>query len=170
VDRHQQSRGCGHGHRRDRRDLCWREAEGKSLEDIATPLSAEAADGAEAEDPGERHGRGRIQGRVEQRTLRERSGARRYRLGPGAGIYVPAMLGSTISAPAPDAERRLDQEIERIGRTVDEHGVTDRDELARLVGARYWGPGRFSEALREAAAEGRVRRLSRTAYGLRAPS
>jgi hypothetical protein len=62
------------------------EAEGKSLEDIATPLSAEEADGAEAEDPAERDVNGRIQGRVEQRTLRERSGARRYRPGPGAGI------------------------------------------------------------------------------------
>jgi MFS family permease len=143
------------------------EAEGKSLEDIATPLSAEEGDGAEAEDPAERNVRGRIQGRVEQRTLRERSGARRYRPGPGAGIYVPAMLGSTISAPAADAERRLDQEIDRIGRAVDEHGATGRDELAHLVGARYWGPGRFSNALREAAAEGRVRRLSRTTYGPR---
>jgi hypothetical protein len=46
------------------------------------------------------------------------------------------------------------QVVDRIGRAVDEHGVTDRDELARLVGARYWGPGRFSTALREAAAEG----------------
>jgi MFS family permease len=144
------------------------EAEGKSLEDIATPLSAEEADGAEAEDPAERaerDERGRIQGRVAQRTLRERSGARRYRPGPGAGIYVPAVLGSTLSAPAADAERRLDQEIDRIGRAVDEHGPTDRDELARLVGARYWGPGRFSNALHEAAAEGRVRRISRTTYG-----
>jgi hypothetical protein len=59
------------------------------------------------------------------------------------------------------------QVVDRIGRAVDEHGVTDRDELARLVGARYWGPGRFSNALREAAAEGRVRRLSRTTYGPR---
>jgi MFS family permease len=143
------------------------EAEGKSLEDIATPLSAEEADGAEAEDPGQRDVGGRIQGRVDQRTLRERSGARRYRPGPGAGIYVPAMLGSTISAPAADAERRLDQEIELIGRAIDERGITDRDELAGLVGARYWGPGRYSNALREAAAEGRVRRLSRTTYGPR---
>jgi MFS family permease len=141
------------------------EAEGKSLEEIATPLSAEEHDRPEREDSGENDVRGRIQRRVEQRTLRERSGPRRYRMGPGAGMYVPAMLGSAISAPTADAERRLDQEIERIGSAVDEHGVTGRDELARLVGARYWGPGRFNNALREAAAEGRVRRLSRTTYG-----
>jgi hypothetical protein len=38
-------------------------------------------------------------------------------------------------------------------------------ELAARVGARRWGPGRFREALREATAEGRVRRTSRTTVG-----
>ncbi len=33
-----------------------------------------------------------------------------------------------------------------------------------MVGARYWGPGRFRAALSEAAYEGRVRRLSRDRY------
>ena len=32
------------------------------------------------------------------------------------------------------------------------------------MGARYWGPGVFSEALRKAVAEGRVRRLTRTTF------
>ncbi|MDX6644584.1 MAG: hypothetical protein QOK40_311, partial [Miltoncostaeaceae bacterium] len=39
-----------------------------------------------------------------------------------------------------------------------------RRELARLVGARYWGPGRFTAALREAVDEGRARRLSRATF------
>jgi MFS family permease len=143
-------------------------AEGKSLEDIATPLSAEqAGDGGGDGDTGEHDLQGRIRSRVEQRTLRDRTGARRYRPGPGAGVYVPAMLGSTLSAPSTQGEAALDTEIERIGRAIDEHGATSRDELARLVGARHWGPGRFSNALHEAAAEGRVRRLSRTTYGPR---
>ena len=30
-----------------------------------------------------------------------------------------------------------------------------------MVGARYWGPGRFPAAVREAVAEGRARRVSR---------
>ncbi len=77
------------------------------------------------------------------------------------------MLGSAVSAPSAVAERVLDSEIDRIGRAVDEHGATSRDELARLVGARRWGPGRFGNALREAVAEGRIRRLSRTTYGPR---
>ncbi|MGH7722159.1 MAG: MFS transporter [Candidatus Dormibacteria bacterium] len=144
-------------------------AERTPLEEVATPLSAEGAEDEGEEDPAEREASERIRARREQRMLRERSGARRYRPGPGVGVYVPAMLGSALSAPPPHPERILDREIERLGRAVDEHGITSRDELARLVGARSWGPGRFTTALREAVAEGRVRRLSRTTYGPRQP-
>lgn len=42
--------------------------------------------------------------------------------------------------------------------------MTDRDELAALVGARYWGPGRFRAALRETVNEGRAKRASRDTY------
>jgi uncharacterized protein YcaQ len=63
------------------------------------------------------------------------------------------------------ADEDLDHEIEMIVRALEEHGPTERDELERLVGARYWGPGRFREALREAVEEGRVVRLSRNTYG-----
>ena len=45
-----------------------------------------------------------------------------------------------------------------------EHGVTERRELARLVGARFWGPGRFPAALREAVLSGRVQRVDRTHF------
>jgi len=40
------------------------------------------------------------------------------------------------------------------------------DELipARRVGGRYWGPGRFRGALREAVLDGRVKRLQRDQY------
>ena len=47
-----------------------------------------------------------------------------------------------------------------ICQALDEHGPTDRRELARLVGARYWGPGRFRAAVREAVGEGYARRVS----------
>lgn len=62
-------------------------------------------------------------------------------------------------------EEALDREIEVIARALDEHGPTERQELARMVGARYWGPGRFGAALRTAVEEGRVQRLSRGTYG-----
>jgi hypothetical protein len=40
----------------------------------------------------------------------------------------------------------------------------ERRELAQLVGARFWGPGRFPAALREAVESGRVRRVSRNRF------
>jgi hypothetical protein len=49
-------------------------------------------------------------------------------------------------------------------RALREHGSTERGELSRLVGARYWGPGMFRAALREALAQGGIRRLSRTTF------
>ena len=59
-------------------------------------------------------------------------------------------------------ERALDREIDAIAQALAEQGPTRRDELARIVGARYWGPGRFPTAVREAVSEGRARRLSRS--------
>lgn len=61
-------------------------------------------------------------------------------------------------------EQDLDHEVDIIERALDEHGATERRELAALVGARYWGPGVFRQALREALADGRARRLSRGTY------
>jgi MFS family permease len=108
----------------------------------------------------------RMRERATRRAERERRGLRRYLPGPGSGyaFYSPGMLGSASAPPVEEEERALDQEIEVIGRAVGEHGALDRDELARLVGARYWGPGRFRSALSEAAAEGRIRRVSRSTY------
>src|SRR5690606_31724545 len=91
-----------------------------------------------------------------RRWQRERAGRRRFRPGPGSLGGSPGM---PVSAPVDDAE--LDREIDIIARALDEHGTTSRRELARMVGARYWGPGRFRTALREAIYEGSVRRVSR---------
>ena len=55
--------------------------------------------------------------------------------------------------------------MEAIASALAEHGPMDRRELARVVGARYWGPGAFSGALRQAVLEGLARRVSRDAYG-----
>jgi hypothetical protein len=70
---------------------------------------------------------------------------------------------------APSASRAgdaaLDREITMIAHALEQHGPTERRLLASRVGARYWGPGRFAAALREAVDEGRVRRLSRHTYG-----
>lgn len=86
----------------------------------------------------------------EQRLRRFRPGLGRMPASP-----VPAV---TSSVPGP----ALDNEVHAIEHVLDEHGPTHRRELARLVGARYWGPGVLAQ--HEALAEGAVRRLSRTTF------
>ncbi|MGN6871204.1 MAG: MFS transporter [Solirubrobacteraceae bacterium] len=105
----------------------------------------------------------RIRQRMARRYQREHHGIRRFLPGPGDTLYSPGMVG-TASRWAPTAEQDLDREIDELTRALDERGPTDRDDLAELVGARYWGPGRFRDALHEAEEEGRVQRLSRTTY------
>jgi MFS family permease len=106
-------------------------AEQRSLEEIATPLTAE-----ETEQPRRR---------------------RRPRLGPGV---ASSPLPSWPVIPPDD----LEPEVAAIAATVAEHGPIERNQLARLVGARYWGPGRFQRALRGAVAAGHARRVGRTTY------
>jgi MFS family permease len=115
-------------------------AEQVPLEDIAKPLTAEEA---------------------EQVPQREREGRRRYRPGPGMEYpyYSPGMVGTSLRRPT--ALTGLQHEVEAIGQAVDEGGPVSRAELFRVVGARRWGPGRFSRALGEAVASGRIRRTAR---------
>ena len=151
-------------------------AEKANLEDLAQPLTthdAEAegatdAEGAAETGDAEKVGAAeRVGGRTdEDRAAADRVAARserrrsemvrtRYRPGPGQGMYAPWML--TSSAPVDD--RLLDREVETIVREVEQQGEVRVETLARAVGARGWGPGRFRTALREAVAEGRVVRL-----------
>jgi MFS family permease len=118
-------------------------AEQVPLENIAKPLTAEEA---------------------EQIPQREREGRRRYRPGPGLEYpyYSPGLMGTSLRRPTAVAE--LQHEVEAIGRAVDEGGPISRDELARMVGGRRWGPGRFRRALEEAVAAGRIRRSGRGRY------
>ena len=67
-----------------------------------------------------------------------------------------------VSAPVTEVE--FTREVERIEQVLAEHGTVERRELARLVGARFWGPGRFPAALREAVLSGRVQRVDRTHF------
>jgi MFS family permease len=115
-------------------------AEQVPLEDIAKPLTAEEA---------------------EHMPEREREGRRRYRPGPGLEYpyYSPGLMGTSLRRPTALAE--LQNEVEAIGRAVDEGGTISRDELYRVVGGRRWGPGRFARALGEAVAAGRIRRTGR---------
>jgi MFS family permease len=128
-------------------------AEGRSLEAIAEPLSAE-----------------RVRAREQRRRADERRGLRRLRPGPGAGghFFSPAMMG-TVGEPEGAAEDRAalerDREIATIALILQEYGAIDVRDLRVRVRARDWGPGRFGGALNEAIHEGRARRLDRRTYG-----
>jgi MFS family permease len=104
----------------------------------------------------------RVRARLARRQAHDRHGLRRFRPGPPTRAVPPWMASSP---PDDAADVDLDHEIETISRALDEHGPTDRRDLARLVGARYWGPGRFRAALREALEEGRARQISRSTFG-----
>jgi hypothetical protein len=65
-----------------------------------------------------------------------------------------------------DDERSwLDREVATLQQAVRDRGAVRRSELADAVGARYWGPGRFGRALREAVRRHAVGRQGRGRYG-----
>ena len=64
-----------------------------------------------------------------------------------------------------DADRDLERELEHARARAAERGELPRRELGRLVGCRYWGPGRFSRALRAGVRQGRIARPRRGVYG-----
>jgi MFS family permease len=138
-------------------------AEQQTLEDIAKPITAEEAERAEAEPEADERRRAaeEAERRHRARLDRERRGARRFRPGPGSASYSPFL-------PPPSTTRDpawVDREVAVIERALAEHGKLSRQELARRIGARYWGPGRYRDALREAVAEGAVQRIGRNTYG-----
>lgn len=67
--------------------------------------------------------------------------------------------------PAQQDPSWVDNEVGIIERALREQGDLNRQDLARRVGARYWGPGRFRSALRTAITEGAARRVGRDRYG-----
>jgi MFS family permease len=145
-------------------------AEQAALEDIAKPLTAEDAEGDAAPEravagaPSAQRPRPELAAEAAA-GVRERR--RRFALGPGRTFYSPGLVGSPPLTEAEFERKVLDfeREVSAIERALADRGQTERRELARLVGARYWGPGRFSAALREAVEAGRARRVSRSRFG-----
>jgi MFS family permease len=133
------------------------DAEQVELEEVAPPLTAreaEAAERGERRPEDERHTR-----RAERRRQRPR-GVRRYGPGSGETFYSPGMVGTAYSSRRA-GEQVLDREVDAIVSALETGGPADRRELARRVRARNWGPGRLSEAIGEALAEGSIRRTGR---------
>ncbi|MEN3265415.1 MFS transporter [Pseudonocardia sp.] len=159
-------------------------AEGKSLENIATPLTAEEADAdpqrqgaiqaarepartTEEEHRAARERNMRILQRAAERAAHERHGLRRFRPGTGSAFYSPGQIGTagTTSRWVAASDEAMDREMVAVGEALDGLGPTRRGALAGYAGGRFWGPGRFRGALRQAVAEGRVERLSHDSYG-----
>jgi MFS family permease len=122
------------------------DAEQKQLEEIAEPLTAEGAEGEPAED------RGEATGPVPAPRPPQLSRPRARR---------PLAYGRAMAIGGPHYEVPLDREVAAIEAALNEQGSANRRELRLRVGARLWGPGRFTEALALAIAEGRAKRLPR---------
>ncbi|MFD6994336.1 MFS transporter [Streptomyces sp. NPDC059943] len=149
-------------------------AEQQSLENIATPLTAEEAEANWRDEPSPQAERDRarpeearakardrdrrIAARTARRREREQTGARQYRPGTGSSFYSPGMVGTmgTSSRSSAMAEQSLDDEVEQVAKVLDASGPLKRVELKKAVGGRSWGPGRFRKALREAVRESRA--------------
>jgi MFS family permease len=118
------------------------DAEQQQLEDIAEPLSAEGGEDEGAGEAPEEAKRERPKAPPRPALRSSRWGA--HGLSAGGGPYADVPLTVEVAA---------------IEHALEEHGSANRRELRRRVGARAWGPGRFSAALREAIREGRASRL-----------
>ncbi|HVV90775.1 MAG TPA: MFS transporter [Solirubrobacterales bacterium] len=130
-------------------------AEQRQLEDVAEPLTAED-EGGEGDEGAPADATARETAAKARRREQELARGGGFRPGPG-----PLASARAMSLAGPHPRISLDREVDLIARALEEHGDTGRKELRRLVGARAWGPGRFSEAVVEAVRRGRIRRLPR---------
>ena len=125
------------------------DAEQRSLEDIAAPLSVVGEDsGPDAES-----------------NAVEPS---RVKVGVGSSQPLPTRrLGRTGWAPWPQASEYprqnpyLTREVDVLVNLLGRAGPMTTAALARAAAARLWGPGRFRDALRSGLASGRIRRVAR---------
>jgi|SRR5579859_1070688 len=86
------------------------------------------------------------------------------RLRPGPSVKNASIWSQEMEASSDRQDLNVDKEVEQIGRAVASTGVVTRDRLYALVGARFWGPGRFRRAMRMAKARGRIRRVRHHMY------
>jgi MFS family permease len=112
-------------------------AEQESLEDVAEPLSAEG------------------EGTAETRPRRQRGVPSSYRR-----VYSPRSSFASFSHNDPVVAREVQNLVGELQRA----GDLPPRELAARVGARRWGPGEFTRALRLALREGLIERAGRNRY------
>jgi hypothetical protein len=74
-----------------------------------------------------------------------------------------------VPPPKPTTEHRdriRDHEVAQIMRALRAEGPQSSDELATLVGARFWEPGRFERAVLDAISGGQVIQLNDGRYSI----
>jgi hypothetical protein len=111
------------------------EAARKNLEDVATPLAAEAVEDDEPR-------------------------PRRHRFGPSeSGLSYSPVQQSSSRVPDED----IDEEVAALAEALRGAGPEglDRSTLGRQVNCRLWGPGRYRRALSTALARGEISQSAR---------
>ncbi len=81
----------------------------------------------------------------------------------GPRSWSPLQPGSTYDAK--EDEHWLEREITLLERALADRGEMRRGELGEIVGCKYWGPQRFSRALRAATDQGRIKHTGIGRYG-----
>jgi MFS family permease len=121
------------------------EAAQKNLEEVAKPLSAEAAEGAE----GEQRPAADTRAHDERRPAAQRPGRARgrVRFGPSESgtSWAPILQSSSRAVPDEDT----DDEVAALVGALREAGPDglERRALGTRVNCRQWGPGRYRRAL-----------------------
>ena len=144
------------------------DAEGKQLEDIATPITAAEAEvvgdkapaegaPAEADRPSAAQPERAPAAQPERAPVPAIAAAPpSYRFGRGGSQgWSPYASYSTTTA------EELSDEIDAIVKVVNEHGTLPREVVRQRVNARTWGPGCFQKAVSEAMKTGQVTRVGR---------
>jgi len=139
------------------------DAEQKSLEEVATPLSAGNAEGSTAQDLNGRNGSSAAAppGSLPRQT--SLYPVPRRRIG-GTWAPMPQMSNYPRSNPY------LADEVDAIVAALNDGRSHSGAELSRAVAARYWGPGRFRAAVQSGLASGRIRRVGHQRYAAGQPS
>ena len=147
-------------------ELLWGvKAEGANLEEIAEPLTAQEADDRNESPatPAHREEDAGLRKQRDRRRAEQQSDLWRSRPGPAGVLYSPWVSRSYGNTNDPS----LESQIRRIEQAVRDPHNRDRRQLQGAVGARYWGPGQFSRAIREALLDSRIRIDSRGRYAPR---
>ena len=103
-------------------------------------------------------------GRRQQRTAQRWERSQRHP-GDRGGGYSPSIHGSSPWTDQAERDHYLNREVEMLQRALEDRGELRRRELGRLVGCKYWGPGRFGNALRAAVARGAIEHTGFGRYG-----